>query len=442
MKKKIVAVAIVLSMLMAVLAGCTPKDTAENKDPVPTQGVKEEDKDNEKVDDEKNNDAKAEKAEVTLWHYYTTTNGEIFEQMVAEYNALPDGKANVTLELIPRNELLKKYTLGVVSGELPDLAIVDNPDTASFAAMGMYYDMTDLYNNWEDNQFMSGPLNSGKYQDKQFAVPLRSNCLGLYVNNEHFKAAGIDKIPTTWDELMETSEKLKAVNENVYPLAFSAIKSEEGTFQFMPFYQSTGATVNDANSEAGVRAFDLLDKLAKNDYVSDEIINWTQGDVEKQFASGNASMMIGGTWQIPNLMTDAPDMDYTISYIPKDVEYSSSLGGENIGITKAAEDPEAAWDFVTWILNTENNVRFNTLGGAISPKSDITPEDQYPDNEKMQIFIEQIEYAVARGPHAKWSEVSSAFQEGIQQTLTGAKAPADVAAEIGAKVAKINETIE
>lgn len=441
MKKKILAVALVLTMLISAFAGCSTKDDPNDQGTDPTGDIGNEDTNIGDNDNDDSDPANTEKSEITLWHYYTTTNGEIFEEMVAEYNALPNGKANVTLELIPRNELLKKYTLGVVSGELPDLAIVDNPDTASFAAMGMYADITEYYNNWEDNQFMEGPLNSGKYQDKQYALPLRSNCLGLYVNNEHFEAAGIEEIPTTWDELLEVSEKLKAANENAYPLAFSAIKSEEGVFQFMPFYQSTGATVNEADSEAGIRAFELLDTLAKNDYVSEEIINWTQGDVQKQFASGNASMMIGGTWQIPNLLADAPDMDYTISYIPKDVEFSSSLGGENIGITKVAEDIDAAWDFITWILDTENNVRFNTLGGAISPKSDITPQEQYPDDVKMQIFIDQIEYAIARGPHAKWSEVSSAFQEGIQQTLTGTKSPADAAAEVAEKVANINETI-
>jgi len=120
-----------------------------------------------------------EKAEVKLWHYYTTANGENFEKMIEEYNQLPEGKAKVTLELIPRNELLKKYTLGVATGQLPDIAIVDNPDTASFAAMGMFIDISDRFGSWEDNEFLEGPLKSGQYKDIQYALPLRSNCLAL-----------------------------------------------------------------------------------------------------------------------------------------------------------------------------------------------------------------------------------------------------------------------
>lgn len=362
--------------------------------------------------------------------------------MVEEYNQLPEGKAKVTLELIPRNELLKKYTLGVATGQLPDIAIVDNPDTASFAAMGMFIDITEKFGSWEDNEFLEGPLKSGQYQGIQYALPLRSNCLALWANEDHLKAAGVEKLPETWDELMAACDKLKAANGNAYPLAFSAVKSEEGVFQFMPFYQSTGADINTADSESGIRAFSLLADLSQKQYISSECINWTQGDVEKQFAAGNASMMIGGCWQIPNLAADAPDMKYRIGYIPKDSEFSTSLGGENIGITKSSEDVEASWDFLTWILETDNNVRFNTLGGAISPHSNVTPEAQYPDSEDMQIFIEQFKYAKARGPHPKWSEISGAFQEGIQQTLTGAKTPEEAAKEVAGKVNTVNESVK
>lgn len=385
--------------------------------------------------------AEEEKAEVTLWHYYTTQNGENFEAMVEEYNALPEGKAKVTLELIPRNELLKKYTLGVASGDLPDIAIVDNPDTASFAAMGMFQEIGNYFESWDDGEFMEGPLKSGEYDGVQYALPLRSNCLGLWVNQDHFDTAGIEKIPETWDELKETCEKLKSANPDIYPIAFSAVKSEEGVFQFLPFYLSTGASIDTADSEESVRAFTLLNDLSTSGYISQECINWTQGDVEKQFASGNASMMIGGCWQLSNLEVDAPDMNYVVGNIPKDTQFASVLGGENIGITKAAENPDACWDFLSWILATDNNVHFNTIGAAISPHANVTPEEQYPDNEIMQKFVEQFSYAVARGPHAKWSEVSGAFQEGMQKVLTGVGTPENVASEIAEKVVKINDSL-
>ena len=156
----------------------------------------------------------AEKEQITLWHYYTTVNGENFEKLVGEYNEIPEGKVQVKLELIPRNELLKKYTLGIASGDLPEIALVDNPDAPSFAAAGMFVDLTDKLAASEI-PFVEGPLLSGQYDGKQYTLPFRSNCLGMFVNDAHLEAAGVDKIPETWDELLEACEKLKELTHMV-----------------------------------------------------------------------------------------------------------------------------------------------------------------------------------------------------------------------------------
>ena len=40
-----------------------------------------------------------------------------------------------------------------------------------------------------------GPLLSGQYDGKQYTLPFRSNCLGMFVNDAHLEAAGVDKDP-------------------------------------------------------------------------------------------------------------------------------------------------------------------------------------------------------------------------------------------------------
>jgi multiple sugar transport system substrate-binding protein len=384
----------------------------------------------------------AQKVELTFWHYFSMATYDSIKVLISEYNALPNAKATIVEQYIPRNELLKRYTLGVVSNELPDLAMVDNPDSCSFAAMGMFTDITAKFNAWSDNKYQPGPLNSGAYKGKQFTLPIRSNCLALWTNDAMLKAAGVDKLPVTWDDLEVVAKKLQAANSKVYPLAFSAVKTEEGTFQFLPFLQSAGATVDSVDSPEGVKALSAISNLVKSKYVSAECINWTQNDVEKQFASGNAAMMINGPWHIPNLKKDAPDLKYTVVYLPKDKKFASSMGGENIGITKAAKNVDAAWDFISWVLSTEKNIRFNKAGGTISPHSNASAEMQYPNDPVMKVFIEQLAYAVPRGPHPKWPELSAAIQDAIQQSILGAKTPEAAAKDAGAKIAQINASIK
>ena len=115
---------------------------------------------------------------------------------------------------------MKQYTIGVVSGELPDVGMVDNPDHNSYAAMGVFEDVTDLYNSTEDMNFLEGSIGSCYYEDKLYGLPWGNNCLGLFYNEDLLEAAGVE-VPTTWSELEAACEKL--TTDGVKGLAISAI---------------------------------------------------------------------------------------------------------------------------------------------------------------------------------------------------------------------------
>jgi multiple sugar transport system substrate-binding protein len=382
-----------------------------------------------------------EKVPVQLWHYHTTLTAETLEKVIAEYNARPDGLVSITPQYLPRNELLKRYVLGVVSNDLPEIAEVDNPDSASFAAMGMWLDITARAAALPNPNFLDGPLNSGKLNGKQYTLPMRSNCLGLWSNDAMIKAAGISQLPVTWDELLTVCEALKKANPNVYPLSFCAAKTEEGTFQFLPWLLSTGVNWEKMDSPEAVKALRFYKTLIDNKYISPEVINWSQNDVEKQFASGNSAMMINGSWHIATLAVDAPDLKYTVSNIPRDQKFSTSLGGENFGMTKAAAGKEdQVWDFFKWFFNLEVNVPYNTRLGTLSPNLDA--KNQYPTNPVMQAFEKQIIFSVARGPHPKWPELSTAVQEAIQETLTATKTPQQAGADAAVKIKAVSASVK
>lgn len=386
--------------------------------------------------------APKERVELMYWHYHTLATYDVMMKYFEDYNKDESNPVIIKEQYIPRNDLIKKYTLGVVSGDLPDLAMIDNPDSATYAAMGMYTDITDRFNSWEDNKFLEGPLATGKYNGKQYTLPTRSNCLSVWANDEMLKAAGVTKTPETWDEFNEVCSKLKAANPKVYPFAFAAPKNEEATFQFIPFLYSTGAAIDTFGSDGGVRALEFVTGLVNEGYSSPEVINWTQNDVEKQFAAGNCAMMFNGCWHISNMAKDAPDLKYSVFYLPKDKDYASCMGGENIGITTKCKDVDAAWEFVSWWLSSDISVGFNTQVGTISPHSNISAAEQYPDDPVMQKFTDQLAYAVPRGPSPKWGEISTAVQDALQASLSGTKTPAAAAAEAASKIEQINQSIK
>ena len=64
---------------------------------------------------------------ISFWHYMSTDKeGKFVQEAVDEFNESQD-EIYVETQYLPREELMKQYTIGVVSGELPDVGMVDNP---------------------------------------------------------------------------------------------------------------------------------------------------------------------------------------------------------------------------------------------------------------------------------------------------------------------------
>ena len=319
--KRGLALLTVLAMTAGTLAGCGgSKDAPAAEQPVQEEQVAE----GAGTETAKEDNTGAEgKTEITFWHYMSEDKeGKFVNEAVEEFNNSQD-EIYVNAQYLPREELMKQYTIGVVSGELPDCGMVDNPDHNSYASMGVFADITDLYNSWEEANFMEGSINSCYYDGKLYGLPWGNNCLGLFYNKEMLDAAGI-AVPTTWTELEAACEKL--TTDSCKGLAISAIGNEEGTFQYMPWLLSSGGSVMDLTSDGSKESMTYLYNLIEKGYVSRECVNWTQADAEKQFAAGQAAMMINGPWQFSGLADDAPDLDYGVAKVPKadSGEYASA----------------------------------------------------------------------------------------------------------------------
>lgn len=378
-----------------------------------------------------------EKRTVTLWHALNEGEMDPFTKVLDGFNA-SSSTATVELVYIPREELLKQLTIGNLAGDMADMAMIDNPDTAAFAATGVFEDLTDYFSTWDDGQFLEGPLNSATYEGRVYGVPYAFNCLAMFYDADMLEAAGVS-VPTTWAELETAAAAL--TNGETYGFAFSAIKTEEATFQFVPFLTSAGGDVNQVSSDAGIKALSMLSGLVQNGYASKEVVSWTQADVEKQFATGKAAMMINGSWQVPTVAADAPDKNWGIANIPKDEKYASCLGGENICVTKGG-DVEACWEFLTYLCGSDINAEYCKSVSKFSPRSDVDLDALWSDDENMKVFAENMTYAVARGPHPRWTEISNEIQVMIQEACTGGKTAEQAAKDAQVKIDEINANVK
>lgn len=410
--KKLISLLLLFVLTVSMLSGCKGKTDAVDVSTVNNTGKEEGSTVAKDTGDKKN---------VVIWYYWENeSHQQLLDGILQKYNGSQD---NITVEAkyVPFADFKKQLSIGATASELPDIVIIDNPDHAAYAAMGIFADITDKI---DVSEYYEGPISSCTVDGKLYGVPFGSNCLALFYNEDMLKAAGCE-VPTTWDELAEVAKK--TTTDKVSGFAFSALQNEEGTFNFLPWMWSAGTTSYEINNEAGIKALTFIGDLVKNGSMIKEAINWTQGDTMNQFISGNLAMMINGTWQVPTMRSQVPDLKWNVAMIPKDKDDVSGLGGENFAIIKN-ENADASLEFIKYVTSKDEVTSYIDGFGYIASRKDVA-QTQYKGDAVMQHFIKEMQYAKARGPHASWPEISDAISLAFNEVITETSTPEDAAAK-------------
>lgn len=372
---------------------------------------------NEVTENDTSTDTEASK-ELTVWASFADIQQEMFTKLSKDFSDANDVSVNV--QYIPFGDYKKQLSVAIASDSLPDLIMIDNPDHAAFASMGIFEDITERMNAWDgkDNYF-EGPMASTMLDGKYYGLPVTSNCLALFYNEDMLSEAGVEP-PTNWAELQEAAKKL--TTDEVFGLGVAAPKNEQATFQFLPWIISAGGSYDKVNSPETISALTLWADLIEDGSMSKETINWAQGDVQKQFSAGKLAMFEGGSWAVPQIEEDSPDLNWGVVKIPRDQEFASVLGGENIGIIKG-KNVDLAWEFLKHVGSFDTVKDFLAPTGYFPPRKDVAQDPIWTEDPIRKVFVDQMQYAMPRGPHPKWPEVSASIYTALQEALTFTKTP-------------------
>ena len=138
--------------------------------------------------------------EVVIWDYFETdAQKEMMQNLIDGFNA-SQSEYTASHIYVPFSDYEKQLTLGVASGELPDLVIMDGCGMASFISMGLFGDISDADVKWEE--YIAGPMESTMMDGKHYGIPFATNCTALFYNKDMFDAAGLayPDENTTWEK--------------------------------------------------------------------------------------------------------------------------------------------------------------------------------------------------------------------------------------------------
>ncbi len=351
---------------------------------------------------------------LTLWDYFNPP-GNGYLGLVSGYTKV-NPSVKIQRTVIPFADLKQKLIQGAASGQLPDIAVIDNPDHSAFAALGVLTDLTDQISAWgQSDQYFPGPLKSTIWKGKNYGVPNNSNCLALFYNKDMFSKAGVTP-PTNLDELHSAAQKL--TKSGVYGFSMSLVKSEEGTFQFLPFLWEAGADLDTIDSPAAVGALQYLVNFVKQGLLSPEVLNWSQQDAITQFIAQKAAMCINGPWNVPPVKQGA-QFSWGVVPLPKGQQAASILGGENWAISKTSQHVKEAWDFIKWTQQPEQLRSYIITDDRLPSVKTLAQDPAFQKDPNLSVFVNSLEVAKPRAYGPNYPKISNAVQQAFQAAISG-----------------------
>ena len=208
-----------------------------------------------------------------------------------------------------------------------------------------------------------------------------------------------------------------------------AIGTEEGTFQLLPWLRSTvnGKSVNvdDLTADSAVAGLTVLSDFIKNGYMSKESVNWTQADAWYQFCAGKAAMAECGTWHLAmtNEVNDAFEYSFCLLPTGEAGSSTSTIGGENFGVCTNCADKEGCVEFLKWMCSKDKEAEWAVGAGKIPVRGDSEAVYTY-EVDGFATFVDEMNYAQARGPHAEWPTIGEAIYTACQSVFVDNVEPA------------------
>ncbi|MGC9540565.1 sugar ABC transporter substrate-binding protein [Streptomyces sp. UG1] len=328
------------------------------------------------------------------------------------------------------SDLANKTLLAAQQGNSPDVLIVDNPVVSTLAEAGVL--TTTEENKLDTSKVDPNLLAAGQSGGKTYGTPIGANTLALYYNKKVLTEAGVDIASVKdWKSLTAALEKVKKAGKK--GITFSAIGTEEGSFQFLPWFWGAGAKLTELDSAEAVSALSLWTDWMKKDYAPNSVINNTQTTSWQEFASGDYAFAENGTWQLAN--AEKAGFDYGVLPIPgaDGGNAAAPTGGEFVTLPVQEDTGRyaTAQKVATCLTSAQNIYDTDTTLSYVAPTGEVQ-DKQVAANAELKPWVDAVKSAKGRTSDdlgTKYPKISEQMWKAVQSALSGSKSPEEALAE-------------
>ena len=323
--------------------------------------------------------------------------------------------------------LTNQALLAAQEGKSADVILLDNPAVSTLAETGALVDMESV--NLDTSSIEPNLLAAGEVDGKSYGIPLGANTLALYYNKDVLTAAGVDPASVTnWDSLTAALQKIKGAGHK--GITFAGIGTEEGSFQFLPFFWGAGAELTALDSPEAVSALNLWTSWVKDGLAPNSVINNSQNTTWEEFLTGDFGFVVNGTWQV----NSAAKAGFATGYIPIPAKTGgvapAPTGGEFMlmPVQKDESRYETSTKIIECMSTTEGQVETANTFAYYIPATAPGQEQLLKEHPELQVWVDAVNQAKGRTSDnlgTKYPVISEQLWTAVQKSLSGAEPAQD-----------------
>ncbi len=447
MLKRILSV-ILMGCLLFTLAGCSAKAPESKTEPVTSNKTEP----TAKVEDKQ--EQPVEKVKFSLWHSFVGADqrAEFMEKRMADFRALHP-EYEIDEQKMPRDQYQTKLKTEAAGGELPEAFLIwPNAMTQEFASASLLKDINgylEANTEWRDS-FVSRALDEFTVDGKTYSAGLGVSITSIvYYNKALFEQYNVT-YPTSYAELLNAIKVFK--DKGIIPIALgnkAKWPAQSTIFSCLANRVTGSEWLDRALSNSGSKFTDpeFIDALSKLKELTDvgafnkDYNTIDEVEVRSYFYKGEAAMMIGGSWILPDMIKNAPEelkanIEMTIlpGFERGKGDPNTMSGVSSTGIVMSAkvtpEQQAAIEELIHFLTNEESQIMYAAYNIPVSSKTVVINESEMdPLYNKMLALIKKYPL-VAVYDSAMNSELTDIVNNGLQGIMIGSQTPEDLAAEL------------
>jgi multiple sugar transport system substrate-binding protein len=258
---------------------------------------------------------------------YGQNTKQWWADFVEDFNA-DNPTIDLNVEVVSWNDIYTVVNTRIQGNNAPDILNIDV--FADYQADGLLLPAQDYVSEETYAKMYPSFLEQSVVDDVVWAVPDLASARALYYNVDILEAAGVE-VPTTWDELLEACEAIKAYDDSIYPWGID-MTTDEGQAAFAYYTWNNGGGFVDENgdwalnSDANVEAIEYAINLVNSGYTNSDPANDTRYDLQDMFGAGQVAMVIAPN-SLPTYIADGGhEVNYGVASIPSNNGESVSAG--------------------------------------------------------------------------------------------------------------------